>query len=85
MPSDVQDDINRMTQIWRDCRKRYGTGGTFLFGHFTIADAMFAPVVLRFVTYDVNVDPVSKAYMNAVLALPAMQGWLEEARAEVER
>ncbi|AFY71359.1 Glutathione S-transferase domain protein [Thalassoporum mexicanum PCC 7367] len=73
---DVLKEINRITTIWRDCRNRYGSGGDLLFGHFTIADAMYAPVVLRFVTYGVELDPVCQAYLEAVLNLPAMQEWL---------
>jgi len=78
----VQEDIDRITGIWRDCRQRYGGEGDMLFGHFTIADAMFAPVVLRFITYDVKLDPVSKAYVKAIESLPAIQEWVEAARAE---
>lgn len=80
----VQEDIDRITEIWRDCRNRYGAGGDMLFGKFSIADAMFAPVTFRFVTYAVETDPVSAAYVKAVQALPPMQEWLAAARAEQE-
>ncbi len=80
----VQDDIDRITAIWRDCRKRYGAGGDMLFGNFSIADAMYAPVTFRFVTYAVETDPVCAAYVKAVQALPPMQEWLAAARAEQE-
>ena len=80
----VQQDIERIGAIWNDCRTRYGRGGDFLFGHFTITDAMYAPVVTRFVTYDVSLDPVASAYRDAVMALPAMQQWMKEAQAETE-
>jgi len=80
----VQDDIDRITAIWRDCRKRYGAGGDMLFGKFSIADAMFAPVTFRFVTYGVDTDPVSAAYIKAVQALTPMQDWLAAARVETE-
>ena len=80
----VQDDIDRITEIWRDCRTRYGAGGDMLFGKFCIADAMFAPVTFRFVTYGVDTDPVSAAYIKAVQALAPMQDWLAAARAEQE-
>lgn len=79
----VQKDINRITSIWQECRAKFGQGGKFLFGEFTIADAFFAPVVMRFVTYDVQLDNVSKDYMQAILALPVMQDWLEAAKVEV--
>lgn len=80
----VQQDIDRITALWRDCRKRYGAGGDMLFGTFSIADAMFAPVTFRFVTYGVETDPVSTAYVNAVQALAPLQAWLAAARAESE-
>ncbi|MBW4441485.1 MAG: glutathione S-transferase family protein [Plectolyngbya sp. WJT66-NPBG17] len=81
---EVQRDIDRITTIWRDCRETYGAGGAFLFGRFTIADAVYAPVVLRFRTYDVKLDPICQTYAEAILALPAMQEWLESAIAETE-
>jgi glutathione S-transferase len=80
----VQADIDRITAIWLECRHKFGNAGDFLFGNFSIADAMFAPVVSRFVTYDVKLDAVSQAYVDAVFALPAMQEWLEAATLEVE-
>ena len=80
----VTEEIARVCDIWRDCRARFGSAGNFLFGAFTTADAMFAPVVLRFKTYEVALDPVCRRYADAVLALPAMQQWLEMARNEPE-
>lgn len=80
----VQEDIDRICAIWRDCRARFGTNGDMLFGRFSIADAMYAPVVNRFVTYGVDVDPVSAAYMQAIQALPALKQWIAEAHAETE-
>ncbi|PSB32943.1 glutathione S-transferase family protein [Stenomitos frigidus] len=85
LTSAVQTDIDRITAIWRDCRQTFGTDGSLLFGQFTIADAMFAPVALRFVTYDVPLDDVSRQYVDAILALPALQEWLQAAGAEAER
>jgi glutathione S-transferase len=80
----VQEDINRITAMWRDCRKRFGqgTGDDLLFGHFTIADAMYAPVVTRFATYAVELDDDARAYMAAVMALPEMIEWVDAARRE---
>jgi glutathione S-transferase len=75
-------DIARVTALWADARARFGTEGPFLFGRFSIADAMFAPVVTRLRTYAVELDPVSHAYADAVLALPAMQEWYAAARNE---
>ncbi len=80
----VQKDIDRITTIWRDCRDQFGSGGDMLFGQFTIADAMFAPVVLRFVTYDVQLDHISKNYVEAILAIPALQEWITAGKAEQE-
>lgn len=80
----VQDDIERIQEIWRDCRSRYGADGPFLFGQFSIADAMYAPVVTRFVTYVVALDPLSQAYVDHIWALPALQSWVAQAREETE-
>jgi glutathione S-transferase len=82
--SGVQADIDRITELWRNCRQQFGQSGDWLFGQFSIADAMFAPVVSRFVTYEVELDPVSRDYADTVWALPAMQDWLTAAAAEPE-
>ncbi len=79
---EAQADINRVTALWRDCRKRFGEGGDFLFGSFTIADAMYAPVVSRFRTYRVELDAEAQAYGEAVWAWPAMREWAAAARNE---
>lgn len=80
----VQADIDRITTIWRECRQTYGQRGDFLFGQFSIADAMFAPVIFRFVTYDVALDNLSQEYVEAMRSLPAMQEWLGAANVESE-
>lgn len=82
IPSDVQAEIDRITALWNDCRGRFGAGGQFLFGRFSIADAMYAPVATRFTTYGVALDPVSKAYVEAIWALPPMKEWKEAADRE---
>jgi glutathione S-transferase len=79
---EAQADIDRVTALWRDCRGRFGQGGDLLFGHFTIADAMYAPVVSRFATYGMELDPVSEAYKDALLGLPEMRRWAADAAAE---
>jgi len=80
---EVQADINRVMAIWRDCRTRFGEGnGDFLFGQFTIADAMFAPVVTRFRTYQSDIESEAEAYCDAIIALPAMQEWVAAAKNE---
>ena len=81
---DVRADIARVFAIWRDCRARFGTGGAFLFGAFSIADAMYAPVVLRFASYGVAIEPDLQPWVDALLALPAMQEWLRDGAAESE-
>ncbi|HKT18977.1 MAG TPA: glutathione S-transferase [Stellaceae bacterium] len=78
----IQGDIDRITALWHDCRKQFGGGGPFLFGSFTIADAMYAPVVSRFRTFKVPLDPETDAYAAAVTAWPAYQEWLAAARNE---
>lgn len=74
-------DIERITEIWRECLARYG--GPYLFGaHRTMADAMFAPVATRFVTYGVKLDAASAGYVETVMAMPEMLEWIDAARAE---
>ena len=79
----VAQQIERIDQIWSSCRAS-ATIGEFLFGDFGIADAMFAPVVLRFMIYQVPVSRASRSYMDGMLALPALAEWLAAARAETE-
>jgi len=79
--SRAQNDIERIVAIWRECLQSYG--GPYLFGGRPgIADAMFAPVVTRFLTYDVALDPVCQAYCRQIMGLPAMQEWVAAARVE---
>jgi glutathione S-transferase len=72
---EVQSNVRRIEAMWTDCRTRYGARGPFLFGSFGAADAMYAPVVSRFHTYAVEVDAVTRAYLDAVMALPAWAEW----------
>lgn len=78
----VQRDVDRIAQLWTDARKRFGGGGPFLFGEFSIADAYYAPVVSRFATYGVHLPEVAKAYADHILALPSLQRWIAAAREE---
>ena len=78
----VKADIARIDALWRDCRQTHGRKGRFLFGGFGNADAMFAPVVTRFDTYDIKVSAESRVYMEAVLATPAFQAWRRAALQE---
>jgi glutathione S-transferase len=72
---DALANVKRIQAMWAECRARYGVGGPFLFGPFCAADAMYAPVVARFHTYDIDVDAATRAYMAAVMALPAWAEW----------
>ena len=84
MTPEVAQDIERIQAIWRDCRTRFDANGPYLFGAFSIADAFFAPVVLRFVTYAPVLDKHTRAYMETLLGLPALQEWITAAKAETE-
>jgi glutathione S-transferase len=81
---EVAAEIERVQRIWADCRDRHAAAGPFLFGRFCIADAMYAPVVLRFRTYAVQLNPVARQYADAVLALPELQQWVADAQGETE-
>ena len=81
--SRAQADIDRVVAIWRECLKAYG--GPYLFGKQPcIADAMYAPVVTRFMTYDVTLDAVCAGYCKRIIELPAMQEWIKAAKQEPE-
>jgi glutathione S-transferase len=80
---DAQADIGRISEIWENCLTRSGPGA-FLFGDFSIADAYFAPVVMRFRTYDVVLGPALDAYVERVAAHPAVAQWIAGALAETE-
>lgn len=82
MSEAARDDVKRIQEIWSSCRGRYGGGGPFLFGRFSIADAMYAPVTFRFTRYGVETDPVCAAYMASMEGLPAMREWMEASAAE---
>ena len=79
---DVLADVKRIDEAFVNARARFGSAAAFLFGEFTAADAMFAPVVNRFDTYDLPVSDTTRAYMAAVKALPAWQAWERDAFAE---
>jgi glutathione S-transferase len=88
LPPEVEADIRRIIQLWRDCRTRYGSGGPFLFSAFSAADAMYAPVASRFRTYVPDLarygdDGTAQSYVEAIFAMPEMEAWAEGARAEL--
>ncbi len=91
----VRTDIDRIVQLWAECRARYAesndsapgqtrVGGGFLFGAFSVADAMYAPVCSRFLTYAVDLPDAARSYVLAMSALPAMQEWVAAAKQETE-
>ena len=75
-------DIARVKSIWREARLRFGKGGDFLFGAFCIADAMYAPVMFRFLFYGVALDGVERTYADTLRALPAIGDWLADTATE---
>ncbi len=79
---EVAANVRRIDAMWNDARARFGAGGPFLFGHFTNADAMYAPVVSRLHTYAVDVGPASRDYMRAMMDLPAWREWTAAALKE---
>jgi glutathione S-transferase len=84
MTPESKRDIERVVTIWTECRERFGGAGNFLFGKFSIPDAFFSPVVMRFRAYAVKVPPVAQAYCEAVTALSAVREWIEGAKRETE-
>ncbi len=82
MTAALEADIGRVDEIWNDCRARFGAAGPWLFGEYSIADAMYAPVVLRFNTYGASISPTARWYMASVLEDGAVQEWLQAAKQE---
>ncbi len=76
---EVEADVNRLEAMWADARSRFGQGGPFMYGEFSCADAMYAPVVTRLDTYQIPVSDQAREYMDAVLNHPAFLAWKEEA------
>jgi glutathione S-transferase len=84
MTADLEKDISRIDSLWSSLREKYSHNGPWLFGEFSIADCMYAPVVFRFATYNVAVSEDSRKYMETVLANLEIRLWLEHAKNEVE-
>ncbi len=84
LSEEVFNDIARIRQIWRECRTRFGGEGSWLLGHFSILDAMYAPVALRFHTYQLAAGEVEQNYVNTVLTHSAIQEWTEAGKQETE-
>jgi glutathione S-transferase len=88
VPEDVEADIRRIVDLWRECRAKFGAGGPFLFGAFSAADAMYAPVASRFRTYVPDLDRygddgTAAAYVTAIFAMPEIAEWIAGARTQV--
>jgi glutathione S-transferase len=79
---EVEAEVSRIAEIWTDTRKEYGAGGSFLFGSRTLADAFFAPVASRFLTYAVTLEREAAAYAEILLAMPPVLDWMEKAEKE---
>jgi glutathione S-transferase len=84
MTPEVRANIDRIETLWNTARGRFGSGGDFLFGPFCAADAMFAPVVMRFETYAVATGPVATRYCKAMRAAPGVRAWIDDALKETE-
>jgi glutathione S-transferase len=78
----LEADIERVDEIWNDCRGRFGGAGPWLFGEYSVADAMYAPVVLRFNTYGARISQTARWYMASVLEDAPLQEWLQAAKQE---
>lgn len=77
-------EIRRVQNLWRECHERYGKSGPWLFGHFSVADCMYIPVALRFVTYGTAMDMIASAYLQAAQQHPPVQEWIAAAQQEQE-
>jgi len=77
-------EIERIRSLWRHCRSQFGQSGEWLFGEYSIADAMFAPIALRFDGYAIDLEGVEKDYVQSVLNQPAIVAWIEAGKAEPE-
>ena len=82
--AELDADIARVIEIWTQALADHAAPGPYLFGEFGIADAMYAPVVLRFTAYAVDLPTTARGYADAILALPALRAWIADARREPE-
>ncbi|MCP3869132.1 MAG: glutathione S-transferase [Gammaproteobacteria bacterium] len=84
-PSDAAHrDIQRVLAIWKACRTRFGEGGPWLFGQFSVADCMFAPVVMRLIGYQIPLDEIGSEYANTLYGSSAARDWIERGKGEPE-
>lgn len=80
----TKEQVARVIAAWEEALAAHGKDGGFLFGHFSIADCMYGPVASRFVTYGIELPPASRAYVDRMMALPAMKDWGAASKAEVD-
>ena len=74
----LKSDIDRVKNIWSDCLTKYADGGPYLFGTYSVADMMYAPVVFRFLSYGVELDPIHEAYCEAIKNHPHVKEWMDD-------
>jgi len=82
MTPGLEADVDRIDEIWMDCRRRFGAAGPWLFGEYSVADAMYAPVVLRFNTYRAQISETTRWYIATALEDAALQEWVRAAQEE---
>jgi len=80
----LQDEIDRIAEIWQSCRSKYSAMGPFLFCEFSIADAMYATIVLMFQSSGVKVETILTEYMQTILSIPAIKQWISDGLLETE-
>lgn len=84
LSAEAQREIERIKTLWQQCRAEHGNGGEWLFGKYSIADAMFAPIALRFSGYSIPLGDVETAYVDSVLSQPCVIDWIEAGKQEKE-
>jgi glutathione S-transferase len=84
LSDEAKREVDRIGWLWEKCRTDYGTGGDWLFGEFTIADAMFVPVALRFYGYNIALDHIQAQYVETVMAHPDIREWIQAGMQESE-
>jgi len=84
LSAETEREIERIKMLWRACREQFGGDGEWLFGKYSIADAMYAPIVLRFSGYGIPLEGIANAYVRSVLKQPCIVEWIEAGKAEKE-
>jgi len=84
LSTQTENEIERIKLLWRQCRTNFGQGGEWLFGNYSIADAMYAPIALRFHGYDIPLEGIEQAYVQSVLSQPCIRDWIAAGELEKE-